>query len=592
MDRAGPCGAGLVASEGSDPHLGSSSWRAGCRSTPGRRSGHLVHTGRSGSPGGGRTPSGRPALRRRRTGPVPVPHRRDRRAPGRVPARSGTGSVGSRLADALPSTGRTSGVVGVSDTSLWVRRGSAGVPAVEHEAGGWPTARGASPRTLQWAANTEQAIHADVSCGSSAPCSGSSACSSWGSCWPGRASSNPATTSTCGRLGRATANCWRPGSAGQRPSARAAPSSRPVVALGAVPAVPAGGGRIAEPHPALPPTGRCSRRAAAVLAATWPAPPGRPGGRGQDRPAREPPGCGAAAPAPARMPAVRPVGAGMGVRLALQRGAGGPHCQSGAPSPPRPSGWPPWRCPGVLREPGPPARHALALRHDLGSVRDLLGERAGRPVRSRQPSGHRRRRPGVSVVRCLPGADRDPRRPAVGDRDGPRPRWPDHAGAHRGPPPGARQRDRAGSTDAGGRPCPHRQHGRRVGAGYAARLPRTVVGTAIFPSMGASIGLGSGAVLTAAGLRNLVPPGVPLPPFAAFLVRFRPGTSQAAGLAALASRLDPLGPFGVSGPGAADRPGEFRAGAGPADAARGLAGRACPGDHHPPAGHLGPPPPP
>ena len=85
--------------------------------------------------------------------------------------------------------------------------------------------------------------------------------------------------------------------------------------------------------------------------------------------------------------------------------------------------------------------------------------------------------------------------------------------------------------------------------GMPRRLPRTVVGTAIFPSMGASIGLGSGAVLTAAGLRNLVPPGVPLPPFAAFLVRFRPGTSQAAGLAALASRLDPLGPFGVSGPG-------------------------------------------
>jgi FtsX-like permease family len=85
-------------------------------------------------------------------------------------------------------------------------------------------------------------------------------------------------------------------------------------------------------------------------------------------------------------------------------------------------------------------------------------------------------------------------------------------------------------------------------AGLRRQLPRKITGTAVFPAVADFTDLGTGAELTAAGLRDLVPPSVPLPPFTAVMVRFRTGVGQQEGVGALAARVDRLGPFGVMEP--------------------------------------------
>jgi len=96
--------------------------------------------------------------------------------------------------------------------------------------------------------------------------------------------------------------------------------------------------------------------------------------------------------------------------------------------------------------------------------------------------------------------------------------------------------------------------GARIGSVVTASLPGfgrreqlTVVGVAVFPTLGDTIGLGTGAQVTLAALDGLAPPGLQLPPFDGLLVRFRPGVSPSAGVAALAARLQPLGPIAVEG---------------------------------------------
>jgi hypothetical protein len=49
-----------------------------------------------------------------------------------------------------------------------------------------------------------------------------------------------------------------------------------------------------------------------------------------------------------------------------------------------------------------------------------------------------------------------------------------------------------------------------------------VVGAAVFPTLSDVLGLGLGAMLTVGGLRQFLPPGVPLPPWDSLLVRFQP----------------------------------------------------------------------
>lgn len=98
--------------------------------------------------------------------------------------------------------------------------------------------------------------------------------------------------------------------------------------------------------------------------------------------------------------------------------------------------------------------------------------------------------------------------------------------------------------------------GARIGGVVTATLPGfgrrerlTVVGAAVFPTLGNSFGLGTGAELTLTALHGLAPPSLQLPPFDGLLVRFRPGVSPSAGVAALAARLQRLGPIAVQGQG-------------------------------------------
>ena len=85
-------------------------------------------------------------------------------------------------------------------------------------------------------------------------------------------------------------------------------------------------------------------------------------------------------------------------------------------------------------------------------------------------------------------------------------------------------------------------------AGFRTQFPRKITGTAVFPEISDTTELGTGAELTAAGLRGLAPPSLPVPPFTAVMVRFRPGISPQAGIDALAARIDRLGPFQVMAP--------------------------------------------
>jgi len=75
-----------------------------------------------------------------------------------------------------------------------------------------------------------------------------------------------------------------------------------------------------------------------------------------------------------------------------------------------------------------------------------------------------------------------------------------------------------------------------------ARL--TIVGTAVFPTLDDALQLGTGAALTFAGLRAMVPADVATPPFDTLLVRTRPG----AGSDTLGSELARSGSFAVQPP--------------------------------------------
>jgi putative ABC transport system permease protein len=78
--------------------------------------------------------------------------------------------------------------------------------------------------------------------------------------------------------------------------------------------------------------------------------------------------------------------------------------------------------------------------------------------------------------------------------------------------------------------------------------PMTIVGTTVFPTLSDTLGLGTGAALTPAGLRYLVPAETTMPSPAAVFVRFRPGVEPQAGRQDLAARLAKAGSFTVDGP--------------------------------------------
>jgi ABC-type lipoprotein release transport system permease subunit len=88
----------------------------------------------------------------------------------------------------------------------------------------------------------------------------------------------------------------------------------------------------------------------------------------------------------------------------------------------------------------------------------------------------------------------------------------------------------------------------RVSLDNSPPRPMTIVGTTVFPSLSDKLGLGTGAALTPSGLRHLVPDKALFIPPGDVLVRFRPGISPQAGRHALASQLKRLGSFTVDGP--------------------------------------------
>jgi len=76
----------------------------------------------------------------------------------------------------------------------------------------------------------------------------------------------------------------------------------------------------------------------------------------------------------------------------------------------------------------------------------------------------------------------------------------------------------------------------------------TIVGTTVFPTLGDTLGLGTGAALTPDGLPYLLPAETTMPSPAAVFVRFRPGVEPEAGRQDLAARLAEAGSFTVHGP--------------------------------------------
>jgi hypothetical protein len=96
-----------------------------------------------------------------------------------------------------------------------------------------------------------------------------------------------------------------------------------------------------------------------------------------------------------------------------------------------------------------------------------------------------------------------------------------------------------------------RQLGETVSVSLVGFRPHLlkIVGTAVFPFMDDTLSLGRGAALTVAGLRSLLPPGLPLPPLDTLFVRFRPSAATGqARLNSFAAREAQLGPFLTVGP--------------------------------------------
>jgi ABC-type lipoprotein release transport system permease subunit len=84
--------------------------------------------------------------------------------------------------------------------------------------------------------------------------------------------------------------------------------------------------------------------------------------------------------------------------------------------------------------------------------------------------------------------------------------------------------------------------------GLSRHVPFVVTGTAVFPAIGDTTELGTGAEFTVAGLLRLPPPGMSVPPYNGVVVKFRPGVPEQQGISALTARIERLGPYTVSGP--------------------------------------------
>jgi ABC-type lipoprotein release transport system permease subunit len=96
----------------------------------------------------------------------------------------------------------------------------------------------------------------------------------------------------------------------------------------------------------------------------------------------------------------------------------------------------------------------------------------------------------------------------------------------------------------------HARIGTTIGVSLdnAPPRPMTIVGTTVFPSLSDKLGLGTGAALTPGGQHYLLPAKATFPPPGDVLIRFRAGVSPQAGRHALATQLAQRGSFTVDGP--------------------------------------------
>jgi hypothetical protein len=85
-------------------------------------------------------------------------------------------------------------------------------------------------------------------------------------------------------------------------------------------------------------------------------------------------------------------------------------------------------------------------------------------------------------------------------------------------------------------------------AGLSRHVPFVVTGTAVFPAVSDTTELGTGAELTVAGLLRLPPSGTQAPPYNGLIVKFRPGVPLQQGINSLTARIERLGPYAISGP--------------------------------------------
>jgi hypothetical protein len=91
----------------------------------------------------------------------------------------------------------------------------------------------------------------------------------------------------------------------------------------------------------------------------------------------------------------------------------------------------------------------------------------------------------------------------------------------------------------------HARLGETVRVALAGGPPHSVriVGVAILPTLGDQLSLGTGAVFSVAGLKQLVPPEIGVPPYDTLVVRLRPGIDPQVATARLADDLQRRGPF-------------------------------------------------
>ncbi len=320
-----------------------------------------------------------------------------------------------------------------------------------------------------------------------------------------------------------------------------------VLALAASPLFPVGLAAVAELHPGVDADwlvlglGMAGVVIAAVSCAAWPA---RRAATASSRPAVVPPRRPRAASALAR--AVKPVSAATGIRLALHRGAG----RTAVPVPSTITA----AAVGII---GLSAAmvftaslgHLLATPRLYGVSWDALVENLQNG--SMAPAVH-------SIARDLQVSQWSGTYVAVplqirGVQAGAITTGPGPDGSLAAVPLQGNPPRQAGDIVLGQRTLAaiHARIGDTVSVsviGLHRQVLRTIAGTAVFPALGDTTELGTGAELTVGGLVGLAPAGLPFPPFGGLVVRFGPGISAQQGISALATRIDRLGPFAVAGP--------------------------------------------